>query len=109
MRLYPERDGPIVGLIFLQSTAGHFWNHPVPYVLFSLSFSLHCTELNPFLTVYGSQRMDASVLHQLLFYICADWVQLAVGGGCPGISLHGHGQQSDKESYSIHFHTALIT
>lgn len=52
--------------------------------------------------------MEPPVLHQQIFCISADQVQLAGREGCSGISLHGYGQQSSKESYPIHFHTEFL-
>lgn len=78
--------------------------------LFSVSFELFPSPhwIEPFLTTYVSHRMDAPVLHRLLFYTRADWVQLSGGEGCSGISLHSHGQQSNKESDPIHFHIEFL-
>lgn len=80
----------------------------MPCLLFPFCISPPHTELNPFLTVYVSSRVDAPVLHQLLFHIHAGWVQRADGKGCFSVSLHSHGRQSDKEPYSIHFHIVFL-
>lgn len=92
----------------MQSTLGHFRNDQMTYFLFALSSSLCHTELDPFLAVYLRHRMSAPVLHHLLFYIRADWMQPAGREGCSGSSLRSHGHQSKKEPCSIHFHTEFL-